>query len=98
MKFAIKFGIVTAPRTPVDDTLLLLYMITGQLEVYVYDLGGFLLDTIVGEINSGGVVDLYGSGGLEMAHFFETDVKREGVTYHEEGGGNLGYRGGAHIV
>ena len=58
MKSADKVSIVTAPRTPVDDKLLLLDAIADPVEAHVYDLGGFLLDAIVGKADSGVIIPI----------------------------------------
>ena len=98
MKFTDKISIVTISWTPGDEKLLLVDATVDSVEAHVNSFSGFLLDAIVGEANSGCIVDLDGRGRLGMAHFGERNTDGEGVASREEGRGDFGFGSGAHYV
>ena len=75
MKFSDIVSIVTIFRTPVDEELVLANPVLDPVEAHVDGFSGLVLDTVVGEANRSGVVNLDGGCWLWVVHFGEGDTE-----------------------
>ena len=98
MKFADVVRIVTCTWRPIDHELVLFDTIPDPVETHVESFCSLLFDSIVREAHRSCVVDLDGCGRLRMAKFVKGDAQGEGIAGGEEGGGDFGFRRGAHDV
>lgn len=75
MEFSDIVSIVTVFWAPVDEELVLANPVLDPVEEHVDDIGGLVLDAVVGKSNRSGVVNLDGGWWLGVAHFSEGDTE-----------------------
>ena len=93
--FGERISEVSTAGTVVDQELLLPDAITNPVEAHVHCFGTLLLDCVVGEAFSCGVVHLHGCGRLGMIELGERDAKRDGLPAIDVGSSNFSLGGGA---
>lgn len=79
--FGVVVSVVVGAGLPIDVVMALLDAVADPVVAHVNCTGTLLPDGVVGDADGGGVVGLYGCGGLWVAHFFK-DCADDGSFFH----------------